>query len=306
MLLASARIVPMQVRGPIHLDPRTAADGGRLTNVKFKRIAVILALALALVGAACSSDSDSGSSSTTEPSETETSEDMDDITILVTNDDGVDAEGIDSIVEALAERDGVEVVVVAPAENQSGSGQKTTGGELVGTPATTASGHEATAVDGFPADAVIWALGEGGIDPDLVISGINDGQNIAQLANISGTVGAARQAAQSGVPALAASQGFGNPPDFETGTDAVMTWLDENEESVRAGSTSVSEVASINIPTCSDGQVQGTVDVPWVAESDIDLNDVDCAGAADPVNDAVGFTNGWIVVSPLAITGSNT
>lgn len=274
--------------------------------MKFKNIAVILALAFALVGAACSSDSDSSSSSTTEPTETETSEEMDDITILVTNDDGVEAEGIDSVVEALDERDGVEVVVVAPAENQSGSGQKTTGGELVATPSTTASGYEATAVDGFPADAVIWALGEGGIDPDLVISGINDGQNIAQLANISGTVGAARQAAQSGVPAIAASQGFGDPPDFETGTEAVMTWLDDNEDSVRSGSLGVEEVVSINIPTCTVGQVQGSVDVPWVAESDLDLNKVDCAGTADPIDDAVGFTNGWIVLSPLALTGSQT
>jgi 5'-nucleotidase len=276
-----------------------------------RTILVAVLAAIAVLSLACSSDDNDGDNASdgTEQGEANGSDPeaaTEPLTVLVTNDDGVGSEGIDHLVDALEERDDVEVVVVAPAENQSGSGQKTTDGELVANDATTASGHEATAVEGFPADSVVWALGEGGIEPDLVISGINEGQNIAQLATISGTVGAARQAAQSGVPAVAASQGIGEPPDYETGTEAVMEWLDENIDSVRDGSYGTEEVVSINIPTCETGEVQGTVEVPWAEESDLNLVEVDCAGTVEPTDDAVGFTNGWIVVTPLEPTGSST
>ncbi len=270
-----------------------------------RTIIVVFVAVIALVGASCSSDD---ASDTTQPESTqdESAEEPEPLTVLVTNDDGVGAEGIDVVVNALEERDDVEVIVVAPLENQSGAAQKTTDGELVASEATTASGVEATAVDGFPADSVIWALGEGGIEPDLVISGINEGQNIAQLATLSGTVGAARQAAQSGVPAIAASQGFGDSIDYESGAEAVMEWLDENIDDVRDGTYGTDLVVSINIPSCDEGEIQGTVEVPWVEEYDADLVAVDCAGTEEPINDAVGFTNGWIVVSDLPPTGSVT
>ena len=99
--------------------------------------------------------------------------------ILVTNDDGIGADGIDAIVQALLQLDNVVVTVVAPLENQSGSGGKTTDGALTVTDAMTKSGYAAKAVAGFPADTIVWAIDQGGIDfvPDLVVSGINNGQN---------------------------------------------------------------------------------------------------------------------------------
>ena len=270
-----------------------------------------LLLAFALVGSACSSDdgddaasdsSGSSSSTTTEPPADEP------ISVLVTNDDGVGAEGIDALVHALNARDDVEVVVVAPAENQSGSGGQTTEGTLEASETTTASGAEATAVVGFPADSVIWALGEGGIEPDLVISGINDGQNIGPAVVISGTVGAARQAAQLDVPSVAVSQGIGEPADFPVAVDAIMTWLDENIDAVRDGSLGTETVTNINAPTCPTGEVQGEVDVPVNPDPGpgVDITAVDCAGTADPVDDVSAFTNGWITFSDLEPTGSRT
>ncbi|MFV0318063.1 MAG: 5'/3'-nucleotidase SurE [Microthrixaceae bacterium] len=282
--------------------------------MRTKHLGVILA-ALVLLTAACSSDSDSedaGSTTTTAASDQSTSsttaapEETEKLTVLVTNDDGVSAEGIDALTQVLSGRDDVELVVVAPAENQSGSGGKTTAGPLSATETTTASGLEATAVAGFPADSVIWALDEGGITPGLVISGVNDGQNIGALVPLSGTVGAARQAAQMGVPAIAVSQGLGDPPDFDVAVAAAMEWLDQNIEALLAGEVGTDSISNINAPTCPTGEVQGEVEVPVAVDSTIDVTKVDCAGTADPVDDVVAFTNGWIALSVLAPTGSIT
>ena len=134
------------------------------------------------------------------------------LTILVTNDDGVTAPGINATVQALSALPHTKVTVVAPLTNQSGTGAKVTGGTLTVTDATTASGYPAKAVAGYPADTIIWAIDDHGIAqrPDLVVSGINFGENIGPLASLSGTVGAAQTALARGIPALAVSQGVDN------------------------------------------------------------------------------------------------
>jgi 5'-nucleotidase len=230
----------------------------------------------------------------------------DPLTVLVTNDDGVGAPGIDALVEALSVRDGTEVVVVAPAENQSGSGGRITDAAVSTTDTVTASGYPAVAVAGYPADSVRWALAEGGVTADLVISGINEGQNVGPLVPLSGTVGAARQAAQMGVPALAVSQGIGDPPDYPTAVRSVLDWLESQEAAVEAGTLGVEEITSINVPTCPGAAVQGTVEVPVAATSSIDLNSVNCAGTSQPSDDVTAFVNGWIAVTPLPNSGSIT
>ena len=103
---------------------------------------------------------------------------------MVTNDDGVGAPGINATVKALAALPDTKVTVVAPLTNQSGTGAKVTPGTLTVTNATTASGYPAKAVAGYPADTIIWAIDDHGIAqrPDLVVSGINFGENIGPLA----------------------------------------------------------------------------------------------------------------------------
>lgn len=285
-------------------------DTGHARRSLHRTLRWVLVAALAGFAVGCSSEGDSasggddGSTTSAAPSSTEAPEDLP--TVLVTNDDGIGAEGIDELVEALVARGDVEVVVVAPAENQSGSGGRTTGGTLVATDSTTASGHPGTAVEGFPADSVIWALGEGGIEADLVVSGVNEGQNIGPLVDISGTVGAARQAAQLGVPAVATSQGGGDPVDFPSGVEATMEWLDENLDAVLDGTLGTGHVTNINTPSCGDGEPRGEVEVPVATESEADLTAVDCTGSEEPVDDVVAFLNGWTAVSEVAPTGSIT
>ncbi len=75
------------------------------------------------------------------------------LTVLVTNDDGVGAPGIDAVVQGLRSLPKTKVVVVAPLINQSGTGGKTTPGPLTVTSTTTASGYPAHAVAGYPAEA---------------------------------------------------------------------------------------------------------------------------------------------------------
>jgi hypothetical protein len=106
------------------------------------------------------------------------------LTILVTNDDGVTAPGINASVQALKALPHTKIIVVAPLTNQSGTGPKVSGGPLTVTDATTASGYPAKAVAGYPADTVIWAIDDHGITqrPNLVVSGINLGENIGPLA----------------------------------------------------------------------------------------------------------------------------
>jgi 5'/3'-nucleotidase len=125
--------------------------------------------------------------------------------MLVTNDDGVRAPGILALAQALQAVG--EVTIVAPATNQSGKGHSITIDEPIYVDAVTLPGDlQATSVAGTPATAVKVALGALlKQKPDLVISGINRGWNVGAVAYVSGTVGAAREAALAGVPAIAAS-----------------------------------------------------------------------------------------------------
>ncbi|MBA3281693.1 MAG: survival protein SurE, partial [Acidimicrobiia bacterium] len=108
------------------------------------------------------SGSDGGSS--VEKSPTSAPAGPEPLRILVSNDDSYAAPGIDVLVEALLTLDAVEVTVVAPLEERSGSGAKVTDGEVAVTDVETAGGYPAKAVDGFPADAVRVAIEELDID----------------------------------------------------------------------------------------------------------------------------------------------
>jgi 5'-nucleotidase len=233
--------------------------------------------------------------------------------ILVTNDDGYENAGIAAVVYALIGLPHVNVTVVAPLENQSGTGDQTSPEppdaidvEIVRpshSPPTSPPTYPATAVDGFPADSVLHALNEMGLNPDLVVSGINDGQNTGPFVDISGTVGAARTAARKGIPALASSQGFGRttptviPPDFPTGASAVLAWV-EDFRLGRAGEP-YQTVANLNIPTCYSGAVRGTIEVPVAADfSSGPFNPSNCESTATGfVDDVGGFANGFITLS---------
>lgn len=241
------------------------------------------------------------------PTTTTTVAEQGGIQILVTNDDGVEAPGIDVLVNALLEIERVGVTVVAPAENQSGSSDSTTDGPVANRPATTASGVEATAVEGFPADAVVVALDELGVEPDLVVSGVNEGQNIGPFVELSGTVGAARTAARRGIPAVAASAGLpaeGQEAAFEETADLVVEWLVERIDELAVGDLAAG-VTSFNAPTCAPGtEIRGLVEVPVAAAFPADVNpfDVDCSSTVEnPADDYLALSNGFAAVTDVGL-----
>jgi 5'-nucleotidase len=225
--------------------------------------------------------------------------------ILVSNDDGFDALGIDAVVEALRALPGVTVTVVAPATNQSGAGEQITDGPLTATAQQTLSGYPATAVEGFPADSIIYAIRDLHLNPDLVVSGINEGQNIGPVVDLSGTIGAARRATRYFIPALASSQGLGaggGPEDYPAGVKAVLTWVKEFR--LGLAGPPFQQVANLNIPTCAAGSsVRGRVIVPVAAAlNGRPFNLQDCTSTqVNPVDDVDGFNFGFVTLSDVGL-----
>ena len=131
--------------------------------------------------------------------------------ILVTNDDGIFADGLIALVKEL--NNIAQVVVVAPDRELSAMGTTVSLHQPVRVRKATpvVAGVESYAVEGTPADCVILALGKLVKDRiDLVISGINRGANLGDDVLISGTVGAALQGSLHGLPALAISVALGD------------------------------------------------------------------------------------------------
>jgi 5'-nucleotidase len=223
--------------------------------------------------------------------------------VLVTNDDGVAAPGIAALVQGLRKLDRVAVTVVAPADNKSGTSDMTTPGTLSTTETTTASGYPAVAVQGFPADTVNFAI-DGGIPkkPHLVASGVNAGANLGPVTNISGTVGAARTAVRRGVPAVAISQGTteGVEADYPAGVREAARWVKEHRKALtKKNAKAPTEVANINVPTCTVGKVRGLVEVPSATTGDAGAT-ADCASKVKkPTDDVIAFANGYAALSPV-------
>ncbi|WP_265562383.1 5'/3'-nucleotidase SurE [Sphingomicrobium arenosum] len=124
--------------------------------------------------------------------------------ILLTNDDGIHAPGLE-LLERLAAPLADELWVVAPAEEQSGAGHSLT---LTRPLRIRKHGERRFSVTGTPTDAVMLALGQlmKEARPDLILSGINRGANLGEDVTYSGTVSAAMEGALAGVPAIALSQ----------------------------------------------------------------------------------------------------
>ncbi|HYJ21605.1 MAG TPA: 5'/3'-nucleotidase SurE [Solirubrobacterales bacterium] len=127
--------------------------------------------------------------------------------IVLTNDDGIAAEGLHTLTRAIAETE-VPAVVVAPAENRSGVGRHAFYGRPVALESLAEVGGIAHfSCSGMPVDCVrVAMLGRTAPQAELVVSGINHGPNLGDDTLNSGTVGAAIEGALLGVPGLAVSQ----------------------------------------------------------------------------------------------------
>jgi 5'-nucleotidase len=267
--------------------------------VRIRTIAVAGAVTVALL-AGCSSSDDSGAKSS---STSTTAAKPAKLTILVGNDDGYSAAGIDAVVEALRKLPDVEVTVSAPAANQSGTGGKTTPGTLTATPQKTKSGYPAYAVNGFPADGIDYGLAQMKEKPDLVVSGINQGQNLGESVAISGTVGAAKAAVAKGIPAIAASQGIASTMDYTTAAQYVVDWVTAHRDQLVAGKVAV-DVVNLNVPTCPTGSVRGLKQEPVAKTGNGITPPTNCQSTETQFTDDVqAFVNGFATVSQLDAEG---
>ncbi len=134
--------------------------------------------------------------------------------ILIVNDDGVNSPGLRAAIEAVKGLG--KVLVVAPAVQRSGVGRSISLFSPVSISKVKIHDLEAYSISGTPVDAVI--LGIYGIlknKPELLISGINIGENMSSEATTSGTVGAALEGASQGVPSVAVSMHAQQESEFE-------------------------------------------------------------------------------------------
>jgi 5'-nucleotidase len=130
------------------------------------------------------------------------------VRVLLTNDDGIAAPGLQALRRQLVALGGLDVVTIAPDSNRSATARSITTREpLAVEEITFEDGNVGYAVDGTPVDCVRFAeLGLGGDRPDLIVSGINHGANLGDDITYSGTVAAALEGIVLGIPAIALSQ----------------------------------------------------------------------------------------------------
>jgi 5'-nucleotidase len=246
------------------------------------------------------------------------------VRVLVTNDDGVNAPGLEHLTRVLVER-GHEVVVAAPLSEASGAGAgigpvHTMRGGVVVTEVRLPGLENVVAfgVDALPALIVIAAcLGAFGRPPDVVVSGINPGRNVGRSALHSGTVGAALTAVHFDKRALAMSiqsgpfSGFESAGDshihFETAALIAATLLPQVAESPPR------TVVNCNVPNLPIGSLRGIRWAPLARTGLIESVAYDLAGggrmqldvgfgrpeAGDESDQAVTAL-GYVSVTPLA------
>jgi len=244
--------------------------------------------------------------------------------ILLTNDDGIHAPGIEAMHDALADPGGElggpiadDVLIVAPLTVQSATSHGVTfKTPLMTTCESIRPGVTGIAVDGRPADCVklaicsLWPERFGaGEHPDLVISGLNAGANVGINVIYSGTVAAALEAAFLGVPSIAVSLHLGSgAPRFDIAArhtrrtlERILYGIESNAPSSPLGRH---ECVSINIPVCQDEPI----DPPTPDEPEICVCPMNTHGLVDAYErrqSPAGQTYYWSSGSGLDFHGAD-
>lgn len=183
--------------------------------------------------------------------------------ILITNDDGVDAPGL-AVMREIAAEISDDVWVVAPDGNQSGASHRFTFGRELGLDKREERVY--AVVGGSPADCVVAGMTHVCKDlrPDLVLSGVNNGQNLGDILNCSGTVAGAREGALHGALGIGISQGV----NYALGDE--VNWTNSRTYSARVIKQLLAEVTTrgdayfnVNLPYCAPEDVSGVRVVPF-------------------------------------------
>jgi len=228
--------------------------------------------------------------------------------VLITNDDGISSPLIKTLSEEIGKLPNVEVIISAPAENQSGSSHSTDGRLLTVEKVEKEGQPFGYAVSGRPADAVRFGLRVLGKETpfDLVISGINRGSNVGKLAHLSGTVGAAMEALYHGVPAIAVSQEVRG-----VNTEASAQFVAQIVSKYQKDGAPKGVVISINIPA---GELKG-ISINPMGDAYLDMGNyvlksdsgntstyqqrLALAKAEDTNSDTYAYQQGYITLTPL-------
>lgn len=216
--------------------------------------------------------------------------------ILLTNDDGYHARGL-ALLETLARTISDDVTVIAPADEQSGKGRSLS---LTDPFRVRRHGEKRYAVHGTPTDCVMFALAEAMKDnkPDLILSGINRGGNIAEDVSYSGTVSAAMEGALAGIRSVALSQRYAH-----TGTGEKVSFAAAEAWGARALQPLLDmewaprTLVNINFPPVAPEAVQG---IKVVSQG---LRDYGRVGV-DKRTDPRGFDYYWLAMGRLPIVAA--
>ncbi|MBJ3762776.1 5'/3'-nucleotidase SurE [Maribius pontilimi] len=179
--------------------------------------------------------------------------------ILITNDDGIHAPGL-QVLSEIAHAIGDEVWTVAPAFEQSGVAHCI---NYVHPTLIQQHGDRVWAAEGSPADCVLGALHEilpG--PPDLILSGVNRGNNAAENVLYSGTIGAAMEGALQGINSIALSQFYGpGNRKLDDTFDAARGWGERVVRAILAadqwGDEDYRTFYNVNFPPFPSDQVKG-------------------------------------------------
>ncbi|GAY20939.1 MULTISPECIES: 5'/3'-nucleotidase SurE [Sphingobium] len=233
--------------------------------------------------------------------------------ILLTNDDGVHAPGL-TVLEEIARTLSDDIWIVAPSEEQSGAGHSLT---LTRPLRVRQHGEKHFSVSGTPTDAVMMAVGHLMKDakPDLVLSGVNRGANLAEDVTYSGTVSAAMEGAISGIRSIALSQvyvreGMGDAVPFA----AARAWGERVLRPLIAMPASPRLLFNVNFPAVEPEAVKG-IRVVRQGFHDVDRTKIIHGtdprgydyywfglGKSDSVpegSDLAGIAEGYVTVTPL-------
>lgn len=174
--------------------------------------------------------------------------------LLLTNDDGINAPGL-SVLEEIARELSDDIWIAAPEEEQSGKGRAIS---LTQPVRVRKVGAQAWAVSGSPSDAVLLALRELMPEPpDLVLSGVNRGQNIAEDTSFSGTIAAAMFGMQLGVPSIALSQAQNFRERGSLPWETAKAWGAKAIRPLLEMGWPNDLVMSVNFPDLEPGDVRG-------------------------------------------------
>lgn len=176
--------------------------------------------------------------------------------ILLTNDDGVDAPGL-AILAGIARALSDDVWIVAPDGNQSGAGHRFTFGRELSFEER--GPRRFAVIGGSPADCVVAGMTHilGDRPADLVLSGVNAGQNLGDIINCSGTAAGAREGVLQGAIGIALSQSM----NYDVSRDPDWTnaghFGAEVVAAILAAHAGEDVFYNVNFPFCATGEVTG-------------------------------------------------